>query len=37
MLFLPGVGAYNTGINSLKDKGLYEVLSEVVKIKKGKS
>lgn len=36
MLFLPGVGAYNTGINSLKDKGLYEVLSEVVKIKKRK-
>ena len=36
MLFLPGVGAYNTGINSLKDKGLYDVLSEVVKIKKRK-
>ena len=36
MLFLPGVGAYKTGINSLKDNGLYDVLSEVVKIKKRK-
>ena len=36
MLFLPGVGAYKTGINSLKDKGLYDVLREVVKIKKRK-
>ena len=33
MLFLPGVGAYKTGINSLKDKGLYDVLREVVQIK----
>lgn len=36
MLFLPGVGAYRTGINSLNDNDLKDVLSEVVIIKKRK-
>ena len=36
MLCLPGVGAYKTGIDSLKDQGLFDVLREVVNIKKRK-
>lgn len=36
MLCLPGVGAYKTGIDSLKAKGLFDVLREVVSIKKRK-
>ena len=36
ILFLPGVGAYKTGINSLNDNGLKDVLREVVIIKKRK-
>ena len=36
ILFLPGVGAYKTGINSLNDNGLKDVLREVVIIKKEK-
>ena len=36
MLCLPGVGAYKTGIDSLKDQGLFDVLREVVSIKKKK-
>ena len=33
---MPGVGAYKTGINSLNDNGLKDVLREVVIIKKRK-
>ncbi len=36
MIFLPGVGAYRTGINSLKKYGLLDILQETVIIKQKK-